>query len=227
MSESNESAKSSLSKITFKKINVRILGITPLLMNRLNPESLKSKGRMRMENYSVEEDARNSAYMAEINGKKQLYIPQEAVYSMFINTAKQYRIRRTSLSALLAGTLRIAPEKIPLGTDKYEIDARAVVIQRQRVLKGRAKLEEWSAEFQLIYSTRLPEGIEPTMKEILEDAGIRMGLLDYRPQHRGWFGTFVVEKFEPLDEIFTIEQIAGKAFAEKKTRKKKEKPAPD
>jgi len=180
----------------YKKIDVEIRGLTPLLMNRLNPESLKSKSRMRMEQYSTEQDAANSAYIAEIDGKRQLYIPQECLYSMIINTAKQYKIRRMSLSSLLAGTMRVEPEKVPLGTDKYEVDERAVVIQNQRVLKGRAKLPKWSAKFQLIYdSRRLPDGIEATLKEILEDAGTRMGLLDYRPQHKGWFGTFSVESF--------------------------------
>jgi len=182
----------------YKKIDVHIRGLTPLLMNRLHPESLKSKTRMRMETYSTTDDAAKSAYMAEIDGKKQLYIPQEALYSMIINTAKQYRVRRISLSSLLAGTMHIEPEKVPLGTDKYEVDERAVVIQRQRVLKGRAKLPEWDAEFQIVYDAkRLPDGIEATLKEILEDAGTRMGLLDYRPQHKGWFGTFSVIHFIP------------------------------
>lgn len=182
----------------YKKIDVEIKGLTPLLMNRLNPESLKAKSRMKTENYSTETDAANSAYMAEINGKKQLYIPQEALYSMIINTAKQYKVRRMSLASLLAGTMRVEPEKVPLGTDKYEVDERAVVIQNNRVLKGRAKLPKWAAKFQIVYdSRRLPDGIEATLKEILEDAGTRMGLLDYRPQHRGWFGTFAVEKFGP------------------------------
>jgi len=183
----------------FKKIEVKIRGLTPLLMNRLNPESLKSKSRMRMENYDTADDAAKSAYIAEINGKKQLYIPQEALYSMIINTARQYKVRRLFLSSLLAGTMRVEPEKIPLGTDKYEVDERAVVIQKQRVLKGRAKVPKWSAKFYIVYDAkRLPVGIETTLKDILVDAGTRMGLLDYRPQHRGWFGTFAVESFTPL-----------------------------
>jgi len=191
-----EQEKQQVPKHIYRRITVTIRGLTPLLMNRLNPESLKSKSRMRMENYSTQDDAAKSAYMAEIDGKKQLYIPQEALYSMLINTAKQYRVRRTSLSSLLAGTMHIEPEKVPLGTDQYVIDERAVVIQRQRVLKGRAKLPKWSATFQIVYDAkRLPAGIEPTLEEILEDAGTRMGLLDYRPQHKGWFGTFTVESF--------------------------------
>jgi hypothetical protein len=188
-----------MSENIYKKIDVEIRGITPLLMNRLNPESLKTKSRMKMQEYSTTTDAANSAYTAEVDGKKQLYIPQEALYSMIINTAKQYKVRRMSLASLLAGTMRVEPEKVWLGTDKYEVDERAVVIQNQRVLKGRAKLPKWAVKFQLVYDARrLPEGIEATLKEILEDAGTRMGLLDYRPQHRGWFGTFAVTAFTPV-----------------------------
>ena len=180
----------------YARIPVRIVGLTPLLMNRLNPESLRSKSRMRMQEYSTETDAAASAYLAEIGGKKQLYIPSEAMYSMIINTAKQYKLKRVSLSSLLAGTMRIEPDKIPLGTDKYVVDERAVVIQNQRVLKGRAKLLNWSATFDIVYdSSRLPTGIEETLQTILDDAGTRMGILDYRPQHRGWFGTFAIVRF--------------------------------
>jgi len=185
----------------YKKIDVEIRGLTPLLMNRLNPESLKAKSRMRTENYSTETDAKNSAYIAEIKGKQQLYIPQECLYSMIIGTAKQYRHKRIGVSSLLAGTMRVEPEKVSLGTDKYEVDERAVVIQNQRVLKGRAKIPKgWKAKFQLVYDAkRLPTGIETTLFQILDDAGTRMGILDYRPQHRGWFGTFTVEKFVLAD----------------------------
>lgn len=182
---------------TYKTIDVEIKGMTPLLMNRLNPESLRAKSRMKTQQYSTITDAKNSAYMAIIDGKNQLYIPHEAVYSMMIRTAKGFRVRRITLSGLLAGTMRIEPEKIPLGTDKYEVDERAVVIVGQRVLKGRAKLPEWKVKFQIVINTRrLPQGIESTLQEVLEDAGIRMGLLDFRPQHLGWFGTFTVTKFE-------------------------------
>ena len=207
-----------MSQNNYKRVNVEIEGMTALLMNRLNPESLRTKSRMKMEKYSTETDAKNSAYMAEIDGKQQLYIPQEAVYSMMIGTAKQYRVGRMPLSSLLAGTMRIEPEKIPLGTDKYIVDERAVVIQNQRVLKGRAKLPTWKAKFQIVYDAkRLPEGIEATMNQILDDAGTRMGLLDYRPQHRGWFGTFKVVSFRG-EEDKTEEETPK---PEKKTKTKR------
>jgi len=184
-------------KQTWGKIRVTLKGLTPLLMNKLTPETLQTKSRRKLEQPDFETQAEKSAYIAEIDGKKQLYIPNYTVYAMIINTAKQYRARRIPLSRLLAGTIRIEPEKIPLGTDKYEIDIRPVVIQRNRVLKARAKIPEWQITFTIIYNKKfLPEGIPDTLKQILEDAGVRTGLLDYRPQHMGWFGTFEVAEFK-------------------------------
>jgi hypothetical protein len=183
------------SVIQYKKLNLKIRGLSPLLMNRLNPESLKTKSRMKIQEYSTETDAANSAYIVDVDGKKELYIPANCIYSMIIKTAKQYRIKRTALSSLLAGTMSIEPEKVLLGRTEYEVDERAVVIQNQRILKGRARIPlPWAVEFQLVFdSNRLPKGIEATLVEIIEDAGTRMGLLDYRPQHQGWFGTFTIE----------------------------------
>lgn len=191
----------------FKTINVEIKGLSPLLMNRLNPDTLESKSKMKMEKYSTETDAANAAYVAVIDGREQLYVPYEALKSCLIRTAKQYRVKRTSLSSLLAGTMRIAPEKVPLVLpaelqglpikQQYSVDKRAVVIQSQRVLKGRARIDQWGLKFQILYNaTWLPAGIEETLRTILEDAGIRMGLLDFRPQHLGDFGTFEVVGFQ-------------------------------
>jgi len=183
----------------YGKITVKIQGLSPLLMNRLNPESLKKGGPTTPIQYDPKIEARKSAYIAEIDGKEQLYIPSYAVYSMVIKTATRYKEkgRRSSLSSLLAGTIRIEPENIPLGHCNYEIDERPVVIQRNRVLKWRAKIPKWEATFTIIYDkTILTPIIVETLQKILEDAGRRMGLLDYRPQHKGWFGTFTVKTFE-------------------------------
>ena len=186
--------------IAYGSINVGIKGLTPLLMNKMNASALKPQdSRNVAKEYVPEDEARKAAYIAEINGKQQLYIPGYAVYSMIINAAGAYKFprRRSSLSTYLAGTIRVEPETISLGTDKYEIDERPVVIQRARVLKWRPKITDWAVNFQIIYNkSALPDVIIPQLKTIMEDGGTRLGLLDYRPQHKGWFGTFEVVKFE-------------------------------
>ncbi len=180
----------------YGKIRVRIKGLTPLLMNRLSPEKLQRQSRVKTQTYDLEEEARDSAYIDVIDGKRQLYIPAEAVYGMIVTAAKAYKAGRTSLSNVLAGCIRIEPEKIPLGTDKYEIDIRAVRVQRARVLRARAKVPSWEAEFTIVYDKAMLGGVIGDLRKVLEDGGRRVGLLDFRPQRRGWFGTFAVEEFK-------------------------------
>jgi hypothetical protein len=67
------------------------------------------------------------------------------------------------------------------------------------VLKSRAKIPQWEAEFNIIYNKAVLTGdIIMKLQAILEDGGTRFGLLDYRPQHKGWFGTFTVENYEAV-----------------------------
>jgi hypothetical protein len=183
---------------------VRVKGLTPLLMNRLTPEKLKREASPKTQLYDPERDAWDSAYMAEIDGKRQLYIPAESVYGVIVSAAKAYRTGRISLSSLLAGTIRVEPDKIPLGTDKYEIDIRPVNVppgsrNPSKVLRARAKVPSWEVEFTIIYDKGMLGRVLGDLRKVLEDGGRRVGLLDFRPQKGGWFGTFAVEEFEVQD----------------------------
>jgi len=185
----------------YGKIRVVLKSESALLMNRLHEDSLKSGTRKVGKVYDKEEEARKGAYITKVNGEDQLYVPAYAIYAMMVKTAAQYKVPKLGrLSSLLAGTIRIEPDEILLGHCNYEIDLRPVVIQRARVLKARAKIPEWEVEFTIVYNKKvLSENVIGTLKDVLEDAGTRVGLLDYRPQHKGWFGTFSVKKFEVLD----------------------------
>jgi hypothetical protein len=189
--------------VEFGKKHVKIKGLTPLLMNRLNPESLRKETKIRTTEYNTEIEAKNSAYITTIDEKEQLYIPNYAVYSMLVQASGLYKSGRISMRSLIAGTIRIEPEKILLGHCNYEIDERPVIIHgahEARVLHARAKIPEWKAEFDIIYNKQvLSSEVVEKIRLILEDAGTRLGLLDYRPQHKGWFGTFTVEEFNNLE----------------------------
>jgi len=194
----------------FGRIKVKLVGITPLLMNKITPEKLQdeSKSKMRSQVYDAEKDAREGAYIDVIDGKEQLYIPSEAVYAMIVQTSAAYRPigakggSRSSMRSILAGGLRIEPNKIPLGKSDYEVDLRRVRIKSASgasVARARAKVFPWEAKFTILYYKLLiSEANAKQLQSILEDAGIRMGLLDFRPQHLGWFGTFKVDQFEVI-----------------------------
>jgi hypothetical protein len=180
----------------YGRIRVRIRGMTPLLMNRPNPERLMRRARARVREFSPEKDAAESAYVDVIDGRRQLYIPAEAVYGCILAAAQLYKAGGQPLSTLLRGTIRIEPEKIPLGTDRYEIDVRPVIVRGARVMRARAKVPDWSAQFYIVYDRELLAPVIGDLRRVLEDAGRRVGILDFRPQKGGWFGTFTVEEFE-------------------------------
>jgi len=180
-----------------KTINVEIKGTSPLLMNKYNIEAEldRQKGRRTTKKYVAEEEAEKGAYWMSHTKKKELMIPAIVLYASLLNASSFYRIAKRSAKSILAGSIKIEPMEIGLGTDKYQLDIRPVVIQRNKVLKGRARLDEWKASFKIIYDERLIA--DPTIiKDVLTDAGMRIGICDFRPSKGGPYGCFEVLKFE-------------------------------
>lgn len=175
-----------------KVIKVEITGKTPLLMN--NPQQMvRTKSvRKTTEERSLESDAEKTAYKTKTG---ELYVPSRCVFASIINSAKLFKTGKQNMSSLLAGTIRIEPLELLLGTKKYEIDAQRVVIQRQGIIKARACLPDWKISFDLIYDDTYV-GDPLILKQIIQDAGNRIGLLDFRPQRKGNYGTFDVSKFK-------------------------------
>lgn len=191
-----------------KTIRVRLEGETPLLMNSprsmiegVDPSKVKSKAKRSTDIRSPIEEADKCAYWMKkpmTKGlKKELYIPSEAIYRCLINASSFYKFERKSAKTVLAGAIRIEPLEVPLGVDTYDVDMRTVVIQRARVVKGRPRLDTWAVEFDLKYNENvIAEQDTEIIHRILEEAGQRIGVLDFRPQKSGQFGTFKVTKFE-------------------------------
>ena len=180
-----------------KKINITIEGTTPLLMNKYNVEAEleRQKGHRITKTYDSKEEAKKSAYWGK---DKKLIIPSSCLYASILNASSFHKIGKRSAKSILAGSLRIEPMEVPLNTNKYEIDVRPVVIQRNRVLKSRARLDKWKASFTIIYNENLIADAE-IIKVVLKESGERVGILDFRPQKSGWFGTFHITKFEIED----------------------------
>ena len=178
-----------------KKIDVEIEGVTPLLMNKYNVQAEldRQKGKRITKTYDPEVEADISAYWGT-GKKKELIIPSEVLYASILNASSFHKINRRSARSILAGSINIEPFEISLGTDKYIIDNRPVVIQRARVIKSRARIDKWKATFKILYDERLIS--DPfIIKTVLEEAGQRIGIMDFRPQKGGRYGTFKITKF--------------------------------
>lgn len=178
-----------------KKISVTIQSVSPLLMNRYNIEAEleRQKGKRITKTYNPKEEAKNSAYWSK--DKKTLIIPARVLYASILNASSFHKISRRSAKSILAGSIKIEPEEISLKTKKYVIDTRPVVIQRNRVLKSRARLDKWKASFNIVYDEELIADPE-IIKTVLKEAGQRIGIMDFRPSKSGYLGMFKITKFK-------------------------------
>lgn len=180
-----------------KTIQVEIKGLTPIMMS--NPASMlldtaSSKSRLLKPDYKKE--AEDSCYRKK---DKELYVPSTAIFGTILNGASFKKVGKYSAKSVLAGNIRIEPNEIGLGTKEFEIDIRSVVIQqgvrRNRIIRARPKLTKWKLSFKINYNEKFITDAD-IIKICLEDAGNRVGLLEFRPQRLGNFGTFEVTKFK-------------------------------
>lgn len=196
--KTEEEAEEIISPFAFKRAEVEIEGITPLLMDRLDskdlitppsPEELKDFEKM----------AAKSRYITEIDGKETLYIPARAVKACILNRARAYKAGRERMDWFLRGVIRIEPLCVPLNKMDYEVDVQPVG-RTTKKMKARAKVWPWSAKFYLVTGEELLRRQKKRLETIISEAGIKYGLLSFRPERGGEFGTFKLVKFEVSDE---------------------------
>ncbi|KKL93496.1 hypothetical protein LCGC14_1874090 [marine sediment metagenome] len=177
-----------------KEIDVVIKGTREgLLMHSAQGMVQQSVKKNPAKQYNPKIDAEKVAYR---NDDGKLYIPSRCLKASILNAGAWLKIGKKSLKPILAGCTRLEPTEIVLKDDKgkalteYKIDLRPVVVQRARIIRARPLIKEWVLTFQIIYD-------EQIIKDVIEDAGKRIGLLDNRPQKYGENGTFEVVKFLP------------------------------
>lgn len=73
-----------------------------------------------------------------------------------------------------------------------------VVVQRNRILRTRAKFDQWAIEATLTVQDELVDAFN--LEEWLTIGGSRIGLGDWRPEKSGSYGRFKTVSVEPLDQ---------------------------
>jgi hypothetical protein len=185
-----------------KEIEIEITGPSLLMHNPASMLDAQASTSGTTKKYDNKEEAEKSAYKT---AKGELYIPAQALFSSILNGGSFKKVGRYPVRTILAGNMRIEPEQVLILDEKgkvmkkYEIDLRTVVIsqgkKRNRIVRARALIKDWKAQFKIVYNDQIV-GDADIIKTCLVDAGSRVGLLEYRPQTSGSYGTFTVTKFE-------------------------------
>ncbi len=188
-----------------KKVKVQLKGSAPLLINRFKEqdELVETVKKTTKKDYGTpREQAEATAYADEKT--KKLYVPTSWITGAISTIASDYKLpgSRKSFKSVSGGCILPVKEKAYFKQNykvkDVEVDSRPVVIQRARIMRHRARLEDWTIDFEL----EIDDTIAPVDKihDILSDAGNRAGLGDYRPQKGGPFGRFQVTEWKVLNE---------------------------
>lgn len=172
-----------------RTITCTIEGLSPLLMHAYPLVPVEA-----IEKKTAAEQAEIAAY--RIPGSGRLCIPSTAMQRALVGGAGYSKGKgRASLAKPAAACLLVDDVYLDLGTDKYEIDARPVVIPatKGRVVRYRPRLDKWSVKFDLSYDDTLLSAKQ--VRQIVDDTGKNVGILEFRPEKKGPFGRFVVNSW--------------------------------
>ncbi len=188
-----------------KTVKVTITGVSPILINRFKeqeeiPQKMKKSGK---KDYGTSrEQAEATAYQDEET--KKIWIPSTWIKGTIQTVASDYKLpgSRKSVKSVSGGAIIPTEEKLYFNEGyeikDIEIDSRPCVVQRARIMRHRAKLEKWSVTADLMIDDSILD--IDNVHEILNDAGRRSGMGDFRPQRGGPFGRFSVTLWEVLKD---------------------------
>jgi hypothetical protein len=187
-------------------VKIKIEGTTPLLMNRFTDEAgQKTSGGtstvMVGNKGTPREQAEKKLYVDE-HGV--LHIPGTNIFRALIDAGIFHKAGRSKIttqkSSLVPAAVSLVEMTCPLagpdGQPKWEVDSRSVVIPSTggRIMCHRPRLDRWALAFTLDVDTTM--FTLEIVRLLLDDAGKRIGLGDFRPARKGPFGRFVVVGWE-------------------------------
>jgi len=184
-------------------VAVTCRGKTPFIMNRVSEEELlkirdKIKAPKGAPRPSPREECEKKIY-ADQDGKP--YIPANMLYSCLVAAGQHVRLDgkkqiSTAKSTALPTFLTVDDTAISLEAPKpWEVDLRQGRNPNggELVVLCRPRFDEWAFTVNVTIDTR--QIAEMTMRELFDIAGVRCGLGDFRPNRKGIFGQFLVEKW--------------------------------
>lgn len=191
------------------RVRVAIDGVTPLLMNRFTEvgeiagPNGQSTPTFKGQKGTPREQAEPKSYRDGDTGE--LFVPGPNIYAAIIAAGIFHKVGKkqvtTTKSSLIPAGVLLEELVCSLGTDKWEVDCRSVVNPSTggRIMCYRPRIDKWSLAFTLDIDTTV---FDPRLvRAIIDDAGKKIGLGDFRPSRKGPFGRFVVTRWEEVKEL--------------------------
>lgn len=188
------------------EIEIRIEGTTSLICNKFTDaaaEAASTGTRAASANTdrgTPHEIAESKLYIG-LNGTP--CIPQPNLLRCLVDGGQFHKIGKsqitTSKKSMLFSCIDIAAAEIEIEHKQpWKVDTRAVRIPATggRILAHRPMFDDWALSFTLDLDTTILS--EKLLRQIIDDAGKRVGLGDFRPATKGPFGRFVVTSWSAV-----------------------------
>jgi hypothetical protein len=188
------------------QIGIRIEGTTPLICNKFTDaaaEAASSGTRKSSANKDRGTPLEIAAEKLYIGLDDEPMIPQPNLIRSIVDGGQFHKVGKaqvtTSKKSMLFSCLDIPAAEIKiLHKQPWKVDTRAVRIPSTggRILAHRPMFDDWALEFVAEIDTDIMG--ERLFRDIVDDAGKRVGLGDFRPATKGPYGRFVVTRWEKV-----------------------------
>lgn len=184
------------------KITVRIEGVTPLICNKFTDEAAQKSSNGKSAVYGGNrgtpyEIAESKLYL---DAKGNPCIPQPNLLRCIVDGGSFHKAGKkqitTKESSILYACLDVSGVTIPIEhKEPWRVDTRPVVIPstKGRILCHRPMFDDWALDFELELDDTMLD--VKFLRVIVDDAGKRIGLGDFRPSRKGPYGKFAVTKW--------------------------------
>lgn len=186
-----------------KTIRVTIEGVTPIMFHRFSDEAAlkveegKSKS-IQAEKLTPREQAENFLHL---DSNRKPVIPQTMLSSAITGAGIFHKVGRkqvtTGTTSIVTAAVTIQELEVPLldregNEPRWEVDSRPIVnpATRGRRLCHRPMFHSWQASFTMEIDTDIID--EKLARDLVDDAGKRLGIGSFRPQKKGPYGRFKV-----------------------------------
>jgi len=179
-----------------KYVEVTIKGISPLLMNRPDMLEFQDKAKKKQAGVDILEKQFETKQYKTSDGE--LFTPDTHIKGTMMEAGKTFKVSskgKATYSKIVGYGVVIKPAQIIHKMQELE---KHIVLAVNPSTKGRnpvcrPMLPTWELDFTIEYDAdEIPFG---TLKEILDYAGRKIGIGDWRPAKKGTFGKFIVTRF--------------------------------
>lgn len=188
------------------RISVTIEGLSPYMPHRFNEaaEQQVSGGVSAVSSLDRGTPREIAESFLYTDKESNPVITQPAIFGSIMQAGKFHKLGKSKITtqqtSLIPGYMIVVGTHFPLKHDQpWRVDTRPVRIPSTggRVLQHRPMFDDWSTTFEIeVFDGGFSEKL---IRQLVDDAGLRIGIGDMRPEKKGPYGRFKVVHWESED----------------------------